>query len=68
MSLILVAKLGGDIYIYQDYRDLNNIIIKNRYSLLLIRETLDIFCYIKIYIKLDIVIMFNKLYIIEDHK
>jgi hypothetical protein len=43
-------------------------IIKNRYLLLLIQETLDALCNAKFYIKLDIITAFNKLCIAEEHK
>ena len=39
--VLLVKKPGGGIRFYVNYRGLNNITIKNRYPLLLIRETLD---------------------------
>ncbi|KAM4067544.1 reverse transcriptase (RNA-dependent DNA polymerase) [Hirsutella rhossiliensis] len=42
--LLLAAKPGGGVRICQDYRGLNNITIKNRYPLPLIRETLDALC------------------------
>ena len=62
-SILLTYKPKGDIYIYIDYKGLNNIIIKNRYLIPLIYETLDILYHIKIYIKLDIITIFNYLYI-----
>jgi hypothetical protein len=39
--VVLVRKLGGGIRICVDYRELNNIAIKNRYPIPLIGETLD---------------------------
>ena len=42
--LMLAAKPGGGVRICQDYRGLNNVTIKNRYPLPLIRETLDALC------------------------
>jgi hypothetical protein len=59
--LLLAAKPGGGVRICQDYRGLNNVTIKNRYPLPLIRETLDAICRAKVYTKLDIVAAFNKL-------
>ena len=41
-ALILFdRKLDGSLRLYVDYRDFNNITIKNRYPLLLIGESLD---------------------------
>lgn len=64
----LVAKPENNIQIHQDYWELNNIIIKNYYSLLLIKKTLDTSYYTKIYTKLDIIAAFNKLHIAERYE
>jgi transposase InsO family protein len=66
--LMLAAKPGGGVRVCQDYRGLNNITIKNRYPLPLIRETLDALCHAKVYTKLDIIAAFNKLRIAEGHE
>lgn len=66
--LMLAAKPGGGIRICQDYRGLNNVTIKNRYPLPLIRETLDALCNAKVYTKLDIIAAFNRLRIAEGHE
>jgi hypothetical protein len=66
--LLLAAKPGGGVRICQDYRGLNNVTIKNRYPLPLIRETLDALCGAKVYTKLDIIAAFNKLRIAEGHE
>ena len=58
---MLAAKPGGGVRICQDYRGLNNITIKNRYPLPLIREALDALCHAKVYTKLNIIAAFNKL-------
>ncbi len=68
LSLLLVQKSGGDIRICTDYRSLNNVTIKNWYSLFLIREILDALYKAKIFTKLDIIIAFNKIWIAEKHK
>jgi hypothetical protein len=65
---MLAAKLGGGVQVCQDYRGLNNITIKNRYPLPLVRETLDTLCHAKFYTKLDIIAAFNKLQIAEGHE
>lgn len=67
-TIFFVTKSEDDIRIYQDYQRLNNIIIKNRYLLLLIKKTLHTFCYIKIHIKLNIIVVFNKLYIAKQYE
>ncbi len=66
--IFLVYKLERDIYIYVDYKDLNNITIKNCYPILLICKTFDTLYHVKIYIKLDIITMFNRLYIASGDK
>jgi hypothetical protein len=48
-----------------DNRALNIITIKNRYSLLLIQETLACFSRAKFYTKLDVIIAFNRIRIVE---
>ena len=40
-SILLDKKLDGNFRLYVDYKDLNNLTIKNRYLLSLIRESLD---------------------------
>jgi hypothetical protein len=66
--LLLASKPGGGVRICQDYRGLNNVTIKNRYPLPLIRETLDALCNAVVYTKLDIIAAFNKLRIAEGHE
>jgi hypothetical protein len=53
-SILFVKKLDSILRLYIDYRGLNKITTKNRYSLLLIRELLDrIYC-AKYFTKFDI--------------
>lgn len=66
--LLLARKPGGGVRICQDYRGVNNITIKNRYPLPLIRETLDAICNAKVYIKLDVIAAFNRVRIAEGHE
>ena len=49
-----------------DYRNLNVMIIKNRYSIFLIRETLHRLIKAKIYIKFDIIVVYNALRMISE--
>ncbi len=57
----LLKKPGGGLRFYINSRDLNFVIVKNRYSLSLISETLNRLCKTKIYIKFDIITAFNRL-------
>ena len=63
--VLLVRKPGGRIRVYINYRVVNAIIVKNRYPLLYIRETLVRIYRAKIFSVLDIIIAFNRLYIRE---
>ena len=56
---LFTIKPGGNIQIYYDYWGLNIVIIKNQYSLLLIRETLDALYSVKYFTKLNIIVAFN---------
>ena len=49
-----MLKKNNELRFYIDYRDLNAIIIKNRYLLFLIFETLNRLCELKIFIKLNL--------------
>ena len=60
-SILFVKKPSEELRFCVNYRDLNAMTVKNRYSLPLIRETLDRLTKIKYYIKLDIIAVFNKL-------
>jgi hypothetical protein len=51
-----------------DYQALNIIIIKNRYLLPLIQETLACFNKAKFYTKLDVIIAFNRIRIAEKQE
>jgi len=62
ISLILfVKKSSEELRFCVNYRGLNVMTVKNRYSLPLIREILVRLTKIKYYIKLDIIAAFNKL-------
>ena len=51
-----------------DYRVLNNISIKSRYSLLLISETLNKLSKVVSFIKLDIILAFNRIRMAEGQE
>jgi hypothetical protein len=60
MSPILLAqKPGGGVCISVDYRGINNVTMKSRYPIPLIKETLNSICKVQIFTKLDIIIAFN---------
>ena len=61
-----MSKKNNELRLYVDYRDLNTIIIKNRYSLSLIFETLNRLCESKIFIKLNLKNVYYELRIKVD--
>ncbi|KAI1001074.1 hypothetical protein K3495_g7124 [Podosphaera aphanis] len=68
-SPILAAKKPrGGIRICHYFRGMNNISIKNRYPLPLIKETLDLTCGAKLFTKVDIVSAFSRVRIAEGHE
>ena len=66
--MLFVKKLDEDFRFCVDYRDLNAISLKNRYLLLLFRETLNRLNSVKYYFKIDIIVAFNRLRIAFDKK
>jgi len=66
--MLLAKKPGGGVRICVDYRGLNNITIKNRYPLPLIRETLDAIAGARIFTKLDVIAAFNRVRVAEGHE
>ena len=66
--VLLVKKPGGGIRFCVDYRGLNEITVKNRYPLPLIKETLDRLSQAKFYTKLDLISAFNKMRIKEGEE
>ncbi|RYO95101.1 hypothetical protein DL764_007751 [Monosporascus ibericus] len=59
--ILLAKKPGGGVRIYVNYWGLNNVTVKNRYPIPLIRKTLDALCSARMYTKFDIVAAFNRL-------
>ena len=51
-----------------DYRVLNALTIKNRNTLLLIKDTLSRLCKTKVYSKFDVIVAFNEIRMREDDK
>ncbi len=60
-SILFTKKKTNDLRLCVDYRELNAIIVKNRYSLSLISETFDRIVDVKYFIKFDIIAAYNKL-------
>ena len=67
-SVIFVKKHEGKLCLCVNYRGLNNLTVKNQYSLPLIRETLNLMASSVIFTKLDIIAAFNKLRMTEGEK
>ena len=65
IPVLFTKKLSKGLYFYIDYYILNTFIRKDRYLLLLIKETLNFFSEAKQFIKLDIIIAFYKIHIIK---
>ena len=63
--VLFTRKSNKDLRFYVNYRTLNAIIIKNRYSLFLIQEILSRIYKIKIFITFDIIVVFNKLRMVK---
>jgi hypothetical protein len=69
VSLVLfIKKPGGGFYFCIDYYALNIIIIKNYYLLPLIQEILARLSKAKIYMKLDIIVVFNRIHIAKKQE
>jgi hypothetical protein len=60
-SIFFIKKKTNDLRLCIDYRELNAIIVKNRYFFSFINETFDRIVDIKYFIKLDIIATYNKL-------
>jgi hypothetical protein len=66
LLVMFVKKLEKELRFYVNYRVLNVITIKNRYSLSLIVKILHRLTKIRIFIKIDIIVVFNMLRIREE--
>ncbi len=64
--ILFVKKTNDKLRLCVDYRELNEIIIKNRYSLSLINENLNRLFETKIFIKLDVRDVFHRIRIREE--
>ena len=68
LFVFFIRKLNEDLHLCVNYRIFNVIIIKNRYSLSLIQETISRIYKIEIFIIFNIIIVFNKLRMIKGGK
>ena len=62
---LFVKKPGGSLQFYVNYCGLNALTVKNKYSLPLIKKTLDRLCKAVYFTKLNIVAAFNKIRMAE---
>ena len=67
-SVIFIKKPEGDLWLCVNYHGLNNLIVKNRYPLPLIWETLNLMTSSVIFTKLNIIAAFNKLRMAEGEE
>ena len=68
VPLLLATKPGEGVRIYYNYRGLNNVTVKNRYPLPLIRKILNTLYGAKFYTKLNIIAVFNRIRITKGYK
>ncbi|TKA50332.1 hypothetical protein B0A49_13656, partial [Cryomyces minteri] len=66
--VLFVKKPGGGLRFCVDYRKLNEITVKNRYPLPLVKETLARLSKAKYYSKIDIIAAFNRLRMAHGHE
>ena len=65
---MFIKKPGGELRFYIDYRILNDILIKNKYLLPLILETLNKLSKAVIFIKSNIILAFNRIRMAEGQE
>jgi hypothetical protein len=66
--VLLVKKADESLRFCVDYQELNNIFVKDRYPLPLIKESLNNLKEIKYFTKIDIVFIFNNIRIKKEQK
>ncbi len=64
-SVLFIKKLNESLHLCMNYRDLNEITVKNNYSLSLLSETLNRFAHARHFIKIDIHNVYHR---IQIHK
>ena len=65
-SMLIMKKSNEDFRVCVNYRFLNALIIKNKNVSSLIKDTLTRLCFAKIYIKFDIIVVFNEIKVREN--
>ena len=66
--MLIAKKPKGGVKIYYNYKGINKILLKNQYLLLLIKKILDAVYSAKFFIKLNIIIAFNRIKIILSYE
>ena len=66
--ILFIKKKDGSLRLCVDYQELNAIIVKNYYILLLINETLNYLSTAKVYTKLDTQYAYNLICIYDSNK
>jgi hypothetical protein len=66
--ILLAQQPGGGVYICVAYKGINNITMKSRYLIPLIKETLDSIYKAQIFTKLDVIATFNRVHVMKGHK
>ena len=64
--ILFVKKSENELRFCVDYCNLNVMTVKNRYSIFLIREILHRLVKVKVYIKLNIIVVYNVLWMISE--
>ncbi len=67
-SVLFVKKLNESLYLCMNYHDLNEITVKNNYSLFLLFETLNRFAHAKHFIKIDIYNVYHCIQICKNNE
>ncbi len=67
-SVLFVKKLNESLHLCMNYHDLNEIIIKNNYSLSLLSETLNRFAHARHFIKIDICNVYHHIWIHKNNE
>jgi len=68
LPVLFIFKINKRVRLYVNYKNLNIKTIKNRYPLLLIKKIFDRVTGVKIFIKLDIKIIYYRVRIFENDK
>ena len=66
--MLFIKKINDSLRLCVDYKKFNKMIIKNNYSLSLLLKTLKRFAYAKHFIKINIYIMYYKIWIQKNNK